>query len=42
MGRMHSNGKGVSRSALPYVKSAPSWLKVSSAEVRWVAGTAIF
>lgn len=34
MGRMHSNGKGKSRSALPYKRSAPSWLKVSSTEVR--------
>lgn len=33
MGRMHSNGKGLSRSAAPYVRSAPSWLKITSAEV---------
>ena len=30
---MHSNGKGISRSALPYKKSPPSWLKVTAAEV---------
>ena len=33
MGRMHTPGKGISSSALPYRRSAPSWLKVSSAEV---------
>eukprot|EP01027_Heterolobosea_sp_BB2_P022149 GEZU01032589.1.p1 GENE.GEZU01032589.1~~GEZU01032589.1.p1 ORF type:complete len:152 (-),score=54.89 GEZU01032589.1:181-636(-) len=33
MGRMHSNGKGISRSAIPYRRTAPSWLKTSSAEV---------
>lgn len=33
MGRMHSNGKGVSRSALPYKRSSPSWLKVAPGEV---------
>lgn len=34
MGRMHSNGKGKSRSALPYKRTSPSWLKVTSGEVR--------
>jgi len=33
MGRMHSNGKGLSGSALPYKRSAPSWLKVTPSEV---------
>ena len=33
MGRMHSKGKGISRSSKPYRRSAPSWLKVSSGEV---------
>ena len=34
MGRMHSKGKGMSGSALPYKRTPPSWLKVTSAEVR--------
>ena len=34
MGRMHSNGKGKSRSALPYKRSSPSWLKINTTEVR--------
>ncbi len=34
MGRMHSNGKGKSRSALPYKRSPPSWLKITPGEVR--------
>ncbi|GBF92135.1 40S ribosomal protein S13 [Raphidocelis subcapitata] len=33
MGRMHSNGKGMSSSALPYRRSPPSWCKSTSAEV---------
>jgi len=33
MGRMHSNGKGISGSAIPYKRSAPSWCKTSSADV---------
>jgi len=33
MGRMHSNGKGISRSALPYKRTPPSWLKVTPQEV---------
>lgn len=36
MGRMHSSGKGLSSSALPYKRSPPSWLKISSSEV-WKA-----
>mmetsp|Transcript_13220 Transcript_13220/g.19736 ORF Transcript_13220/g.19736 Transcript_13220/m.19736 type:complete len:152 (+) Transcript_13220:82-537(+) len=34
MGRMHSKGKGISKSALPYKRSAPSWLKVTPEEVK--------
>ena len=34
MGRMHSNGKGLSRSALPYKRSSPSWLKITAQEVQ--------
>ncbi|GMH41128.1 hypothetical protein BSKO_09038 [Bryopsis sp. KO-2023] len=34
MGRMHSKGKGISRSALPYKRTPPSWLKISAAEVK--------
>ena len=34
MGRMHSNGKGMSGSALPYKRTPPSWLKTNSGEVR--------
>jgi hypothetical protein len=30
---MHSNGKGMSASALPYKRSPPSWCKTTSAEV---------
>merc|ERR1712096_220210 len=33
MGRMHSFGHGKSRSAVPYKRKAPSWLKVSKDEV---------
>mmetsp|Transcript_80420 Transcript_80420/g.111697 ORF Transcript_80420/g.111697 Transcript_80420/m.111697 type:complete len:152 (-) Transcript_80420:75-530(-) len=33
MGRMHSTGKGISRSALPYSRRPPSWLRVSAPEV---------
>uniref|UniRef100_A0A7S0R2R9 Small ribosomal subunit protein uS15 N-terminal domain-containing protein n=1 Tax=Pyramimonas obovata TaxID=1411642 RepID=A0A7S0R2R9_9CHLO len=33
MGRMHSKGKGMSSSALPYKRSAPSWLKITPTEV---------
>ncbi|KAJ4850295.1 ribosomal 40S subunit protein S13 [Turnera subulata] len=33
MGRMHSRGKGISASALPYKRTPPSWLKVSSQDV---------
>ena len=33
MGRMHSNGKGMSDSALPYKRTPPAWLKTSKADV---------
>lgn len=33
MGRMHSGGKGISKSALPYKRSPPSWLKVTASQV---------
>jgi hypothetical protein len=32
-GRMHSNGKGISDSALPYKRTPPSWLKETAAQV---------
>jgi len=33
MGRMHSRGKGMSSSAMPYKRSAPSWQKMTSKDV---------
>uniref|UniRef100_A0A0D3CV16 Small ribosomal subunit protein uS15 N-terminal domain-containing protein n=2 Tax=Brassica oleracea TaxID=3712 RepID=A0A0D3CV16_BRAOL len=33
MGRLHSKGKGISASALPYKRSPPSWLKTTSQDV---------
>lgn len=33
MGRMHSNGKGMSSSALPYSRNPPSWVKSTPEEV---------
>ena len=30
MGRMHTQGKGISRRCLPYKRTAPSWLDVST------------
>mmetsp|Transcript_26549 Transcript_26549/g.85102 ORF Transcript_26549/g.85102 Transcript_26549/m.85102 type:complete len:152 (-) Transcript_26549:118-573(-) len=33
MGRMHTPGKGMSSSALPYKRSPPTWMKTSSSEV---------
>ena len=33
MGRMHSRGKGIASSALPYKRTPPSWLKLSSQDV---------
>ena len=34
MGRMHSNGKGISRSARPYTRVPPSWKKTDSESVK--------
>ncbi|XP_038051257.1 40S ribosomal protein S13 [Patiria miniata] len=34
MGRMHAPGKGISSSALPYRRSVPTWLKLSSDDVK--------
>lgn len=34
MGRMHSKGKGMSGTALPYKRTPPSWLKFTDTEVR--------
>lgn len=33
MGRLHSNGKGISASALPYSRNPPSWLKTTPEQV---------
>jgi len=33
MGRMHAPGKGIASSALPYRRTPPSWLKITSDEV---------
>lgn len=33
MGRMYSSGKGMSKSARPYKRSPPSWLKTTPEEV---------
>uniref|UniRef100_A0A646QC58 Small ribosomal subunit protein uS15 n=1 Tax=Hemiscolopendra marginata TaxID=943146 RepID=A0A646QC58_9MYRI len=33
MGRMHTPGKGISKSALPYRRSVPTWLKLTSEDV---------
>ena len=34
MGRLHSKGKGISRSANPYKRSPPQWLKTSPLDVK--------
>jgi len=34
MGRMHAPGKGISQSALPYRRSVPNWLKLTSDDVK--------
>ncbi|XP_074659946.1 small ribosomal subunit protein uS15 [Tubulanus polymorphus] len=34
MGRMHTPGKGISQSALPYRRSVPVWLKLTSEDVK--------
>lgn len=31
---MHAPGKGISKSALPYRRSVPSWLKLSAEDVK--------
>ncbi|KAF3484050.1 chromate ion transporter [Arthroderma uncinatum] len=33
MGRLHSNGKGISASALPYSRTAPAWVKTTPDQV---------
>lgn len=33
MGRLHTNGKGISRSSLPYRKAPPSWCKIDTESV---------
>ncbi|KAG5439679.1 hypothetical protein PCK2_000719 [Pneumocystis canis] len=33
MGRMHTPGKGISSSALPYSRAPPSWCKIEAEEV---------
>jgi len=33
MGRMHSGGKGISKSALPYKRAPPSWVKITPEQV---------
>lgn len=33
MGRLHSNGKGISSSALPYSRAPPAWLKTTPDQV---------
>jgi len=33
MGRLHTPGKGIASSALPYKRTPPSWLKFTSEEV---------
>ncbi|KAG9393817.1 Ribosomal protein S15 [Carpediemonas membranifera] len=36
MGRMHSNGKGVAQSAIPYNRSAPEWAKMTTEELNTI------
>jgi len=33
MGRLHSNGKGISASAIPYSRTPPSWLKTTPDQI---------
>lgn len=33
MGRLHSNGKGISASAIPYSRTPPTWLKTTPDQV---------
>lgn len=34
MGRMHTPGKGISRSAVPYRRAPPSWCKIEAEQVK--------
>ena len=34
MGRMYGQGKGISGSVLPYVRSVPNWLKLTADDVQ--------
>jgi hypothetical protein len=34
MGRMHNNGKGVSRRTLPYSRAAPAWTKMEARQLK--------
>ncbi|MFH4973786.1 hypothetical protein AB6A40_000495 [Gnathostoma spinigerum] len=34
MGRMHNPGKGISQSAIPFRRSVPTWLKLTSEDVQ--------
>lgn len=33
MGRLHSNGKGISASAIPYSRTPPAWLKTTPEQI---------
>lgn len=33
MGRLHSNGKGISSSSIPYSRTPPTWLKTTPEQV---------
>lgn len=33
MGRLHSKGKGISSSAIPYSRTAPAWLKTTPDQI---------
>jgi small subunit ribosomal protein S13e len=33
MGRMHSHGKGIAGSAIPYSRAPPAWLKITPDQV---------
>lgn len=35
---MHSNGKGIASSALPYSRTPPSWLRIESDDVEKTVG----
>ena len=38
MGRMHTPGKGLAQSALPYRRTPPTWLKIKPSEVEDMIG----